>query len=75
MSEMGLIRIMERGGDDYREYKWHLKNAKKSIEALCELTKEMEDEYGYGERGYSERDYDRDEMSERGGRSMRRRYM
>lgn len=65
---MGLIRIMERGGEDYREYKKHLKNAKKAIEALCDLTEEMESEYGYGER-YG----DRDEMGERMG--YRRRSM
>lgn len=59
---MGIIHIMERGGSDYREYKKALKMAKKSIETLCELTDEMEDEYGYGER-YSKRD--EDEISER----------
>ncbi len=64
---MGLIRLMERGGDDLHEYKKALKMAKKSIETLCELTEDMEDEYGYSERG--ERDYD--DMRERGG--MRRR--
>ena len=47
---MGLIRLMERGGSDYHEYKKALKMAKKGIEKLCELTEEMEDEYGYGER-------------------------
>ena len=59
---MGLISIMERGGDDYASYKKHLKMAKKAIEALCELTEDMEDEYGYSERkhyddhdGYEER--------------------
>ena len=40
---MGLIRIMERGGDDYRDYKKALKMAKKSIETLCELTEDMEE--------------------------------
>lgn len=72
---MGLIRVMERGGDDYREYKRALKMAKKSIDTLCELTEDMEDEYGVEERGsYRGGSYrDEDEMSERGGRSMRRR--
>lgn len=65
---MGLIRIMERGGEDYRDYKKALKTAKKAIETLCELTEEMEGEYGYGER-YGERD----EMGERMG--YRRRSM
>lgn len=65
---MGLIRIMERGGDDYRDYKKELKKAKKAIEALCEITEDMEDEYGYSERHS-------DEMEERGGRAYRRRSM
>lgn len=68
---MGLIHIMKRGGEDLYEYKKALKMAKHSIETLCELTEEMEDEYGYGERGsYRRRDED-DDMQERG--SMRRR--
>ena len=67
---MGLIRIMERGGDDYREYKKALKMAKKSIETLCELTEDMEDEYGYKERRSEYED-----IEERGGRSYRRRSM
>lgn len=53
---MGLIHIMERGGDDYREYKKAVKMAKEAIETICELTEEMESQYGYGERyGYSRR--------------------
>lgn len=68
---MGIVHIMERGGSDYHEYKKALKMAKKAIETLCELTEDMEDEYGYEERGgYSRRD--EEEMSERGGRAMRR---
>lgn len=48
---------MERGGSDYREYKRNLKMAKKAIETLCELTEDMEEEYG--ERsGYSRREED-----------------
>lgn len=66
---MGLIRVMERGGDDYRDYKKELKKAKKAIEALCEITEEMESEYGYGER-YG----DHDDIEER-GRGYRRRSM
>ena len=57
---MGLLHIMERGGSDYREYKRNLKMAKKAIETLCELTEDMEEEYG--ERSYSKRDeYEWDE--------------
>lgn len=67
---MGFISIMKRGGDDLYEYKKALKMAKKSIDTLCELTDEMEDEYGYSERsGMSRRD-EHPEYEERG--SMRR---
>lgn len=62
---MGLIRLMERGGDDLHEYKKALKMAKKSIDILCELTEEMEDEYGYGERGSYRRREEQDDMYER----------
>lgn len=41
---------MKRGGEDYHEYKKALKMAKKAVEKLCELTDDMEDEYGYKER-------------------------
>jgi hypothetical protein len=64
---MGLIRIMERGGSDYQEYKKALKMAKKSIETLCELTEDMESEYGYGER------YSRDDEHEGYGERVRMR--
>ena len=71
---MGIVHIMERGGDDYRDYKKALKMAKKAIETLCELTEEMEDEYGYSERGgYSRRD-EHEDMEERGARGSMRRY-
>ena len=66
---MGFIRIMERGGEELREYKKALKMAKQGIETLCELTEEMEDQFSersydpyrmdmrYHDGGYSERDY------------------
>ena len=57
---MGIVRIMKRGGDDYHEYKKALKVAKKAIETLCELTEDMEDEYGYGERDEEEWDESRE---------------
>lgn len=66
---MGIVHIMKRGGDDLHEYKKALKMAKKGIELLCELSEEMEDEYG--ERRYYRRDEDDDEMYERGMRRMR----
>ena len=76
---MGLVHIMKRGGSDYHDYKDALmeakksiKSAKKAIEYICELTGDMEDEYGYGERGSDRRDErDEDEMQERGMRRMR----
>lgn len=68
---MGLIHIMKRGGEDLHEYKKALKMAKKGIEMLCEISEEMEDEYGYGERGsYRMSSREDDDMYERG--SMRR---
>lgn len=70
---MGIVHIFERGGDDYREYKKALKMAKKSIETLCELTEDMEDDYGYGERSAMRHDPE-SEMDERSSRSMPRRY-
>lgn len=85
---MGIIHIMERGGDDLREYKKALKMAKQGIETICELSEEMEDQYseradygerygsrgGYRSRGYSRRD-DWDEMDERRYRDSRGHYM
>ena len=79
---MGFLHIMKRGGDEYREYKKAVKMAKEAIETICELTEDMEEEYGersYGERGgYGQRSsymrggYYRnpewDEMEERRGR-------
>jgi len=84
---MGLVTIMKRGGDDYREYKKAVKMAKEAIETICELTEEMEDEFGYSERGYGERSashmrggYSRRDdwdgsYEERRGRDSRGRYM
>lgn len=66
---MGIVHIMRRGGDELYEYKKALKMAKKGIELLCELSEEMEDEYG--ERRYSRRDEDDEDMYERGMRRMR----
>ncbi len=57
---MGFIHIFERKGEEYVEYMEALKKAKKATEMageamdiLCDLTEEMEDQYGdenYGER-------------------------
>ncbi len=42
---MGIVHIMERGGEDLYEYKKALKMAKRSIETLCDLSEDMEDKY------------------------------
>lgn len=70
---MRLVRIMERGGEDYHEYKKALKKVKEGIELICELTEDMEDQFSsrggyrsrYGNRGYSRKEEDWDEMQER----------
>lgn len=77
---MGIIHILERGGDDYREYKKAVKDAKRAIDTICSLTEDMEEEYGYKERSdsYSRGSYHRDsewgEMPERRGRDSMGRY-
>ncbi len=65
---MGLVHVFERGGDDYRDYKSalkKLKEAKKAIDIICELTEDMESEYGErGARmrgGYRHDEWDDDE--------------
>ena len=70
---MKVARVIRyRGEDDLRDYKEALKKAKeytakahRAIEEICELTEDMEDEYGdgYSER-YSRRSYRRDEWDE-----------
>ena len=63
---MGIIHIMERGGEELYEYRKALKMAKKGIEMLCDLSDEMEDKYS--ERGGMSHRKDWDEMEERRGR-------
>lgn len=70
---MKAIRVMRyRNEDDYHDYKKALEKAKehtakahRAIEKLCELTEDMEDEYG--ERD-DEESYEEREMRKRGGR-------
>jgi len=57
---MGFIHIFERKGEEYGEYMEALKKAKKAtemageaIDTICDLTEEMEDQYG--DDNYSER--------------------
>ena len=65
---MGLIHIMERGGDEEYRFKKALKTAKYAIEEICELSDKMEEEYSermsgrMGRRSYSSRE---DEMDDR----------
>lgn len=54
---MKVIHIKERGGDEVYDYKKAIKSAKRgadmvleAMQTICDLTEEMEDEYGYGER-------------------------
>lgn len=80
---MGIIHIMERGGDSLREYKKAVKMAKEAIDTICELTEEMEEQFsdrdfeerrGMSARGYSRRD-GYDGFDERRSRDSRGRYM
>ena len=76
---MGLLHIMERGGEDLRDYKKAVKMAKEAIDTICELTEEMEDQYGERRgsshmRGGYYRNNDWDGMDERRGRDSMGRY-
>ena len=70
---MGLIHIMERGGDDVRKFEESLKMAKAGIKEACEIFEEMKSQFGersYGERyssrySYREPDHDWDERGYR----------
>jgi len=55
---MRLVKIMERGGSDLREYKRALKKAKDAIDLICDLTDDMEDKYS--ERDDDDWDYEED---------------
>lgn len=82
---MGLIRIMERGGDDARQFDEHMMDAKYHLMEACKIWEDMKAQFSerggdYGERGdyrmrgsYRRDGYD--EMSERRGRDSRGRYM
>jgi len=66
---MGLIHIMERGGNEEHRFKKALKQAAEAIDEICELSDKMEREYSYdermGRRSYRRDDWD--EMDERRG--------
>ena len=70
---MTLKHISRRGGsEDLSEYKKSLKmlkEAKKAIDIICDLSDEMEEEYSdYDERGYSKKDDDYDYDDDRRSR-------
>lgn len=84
---MGIIHIMERGGDDVRRFEESLRMAKEGIKEACEIFEDMKSQFSerssygerysqrgdYGERGhYSPRDWD--EMPERRYRDSMGRY-
>lgn len=78
---MGIIHIMERGGDEEYRFKKALKKAKSAIEEICELSDEMEEQYsergGYRMRGgmnYRDEMDQTDSMAERRGRDSMGRY-
>lgn len=64
---MKVIHIKERGGNELSEYKKAVKALKYASETICDLTEDMEDEYGFDNRSYSERYGNRDHYGERGG--------
>ena len=58
---MGLIHIMERGGDDVRRFEESLRMAKKGIKEACEIFEDMKAQFSErggsaSMRGYSSRD-------------------
>ncbi len=60
---MKLVKIMERGGSDLREYKKALKKAKDAIDLICDLTDDMEDKYS--ERDDDDWDYEEERKHHR----------
>ena len=75
---MGIIHIMQRGGDEEYRFKAALEKAKSAIDEICELSEEMEEEYiergGYRMRGGYSRREEWDGMDERRGRDSMGRY-
>lgn len=74
---MGLIHIKERGGDEDYRFKKALKKAKSAIEEICDLSDEMEEQYGerYDERRMGYRSQGMEDYEERRSRDGRGRYM
>lgn len=67
---MGLIHIKSRSSEDYNDFMDAIEMAKEAIDTICELTEEMEEQYG--ERGGGE--YPGMPDSERSSQRMSRRY-
>jgi len=72
---MGMITILERGGDDVRRFDESMKRAKSGLMEACEIWEDMKDQFSERRGGYSERHYGRgyyrdewDDMPERRGR-------
>ena len=68
---MGMITILERGGDDARRFDESMKKAKSGLMEACEIWEDMKDQFSerrgsYGSR-YSMRGYDDRGYDERGG--------
>ena len=71
---MGLIHIMQRGGDDAMRFEEAMYDIKDAIDEACEIYEQMKSQFGEGE-GYGERSSHRmgSRMGERGGSMGERR--
>lgn len=72
---MGYIHIFERGSAEYTEFMDAVSMAKEAIDTICDLTSEMEEQYGergVGTRMRSEMPYKGMDSSESRRISMRR---
>ena len=71
---MGLIHIMQRGGDDAMRFEEAMYDIKDAIDEACEIYEQMKSQFGEGE-GYGERSSYRmnNRMNSRGGSMGERR--
>ena len=71
---MGLIHIMQRGGDDAMRFEEAMYDIKDAIDEACEIYEQMKSQFGDGE-GYGERSSYRmnNRMNSRGGSMGERR--
>lgn len=56
---MGLIHIMERGGEDVNRFESALYDAKEAIMEICETFESMKSQFSERGGGYGERSYNR----------------